>query len=61
MYGLDPSVVQGTLFGDIGWVFEGAWPRIMAAIQKAAGFGIGVLIGELTDPLEEPCALADSY
>ncbi|KAF8528533.1 glycoside hydrolase [Hysterangium stoloniferum] len=44
LYAKDPSVVQGTPFSDLGAVFEGAWPRIMHAVQKASTYGIGVLI-----------------
>jgi hypothetical protein len=47
LYAKDPSVVKGTPFADLGSVFEGAWPRIMQAVQKAATYGIGVLIGWL--------------
>lgn len=44
LYALDPSIVVGTPFDKVGWVFEGAWPRICAAIKKAESYGVGVLI-----------------
>ena len=45
LYAKDPSVVHGTPFVNMGHIFEGAWPRIIDTINKAANYGIGVLIG----------------
>ncbi|EIN08135.1 glycoside hydrolase [Punctularia strigosozonata HHB-11173 SS5] len=42
--GADPSVLPGTDFADFQHVFEGAWPRITAAIESAYRHGIGVLL-----------------
>ncbi|KAI0058194.1 glycoside hydrolase [Artomyces pyxidatus] len=41
---VDPSVIVGTDFADLGHVFQGAWPRITTAIETAYRFGFGVLI-----------------
>ena len=43
--GIDPSVLEGTPFSDLKGVYEGAWSRISRAIDTAAEYGIGVLIG----------------
>ena len=45
--GAIPDVLKKTPFEQYHAVFEGAWPRIQAAIQKAGQYGIGVFIGEL--------------
>ncbi|KAL4247590.1 glycosyl hydrolase 5 (cellulase A) family protein [Abortiporus biennis] len=42
--GIDPSVLNGTDFSTHLAVYEGAWERIVNAIQTARNFGIGVLI-----------------
>ncbi|EKM57736.1 glycoside hydrolase family 5 protein [Phanerochaete carnosa HHB-10118-sp] len=44
--GVDPSVLKGTDFENLGDVYQGAWSRITNAIQTANGYGLGVLIGE---------------
>ncbi|KAF8517620.1 glycoside hydrolase [Gautieria morchelliformis] len=44
LYAKDPSIVKGTPFAKLGMVFEGAWQRILKAIDKASIYGIGVLI-----------------
>ncbi|TFY77332.1 hypothetical protein EWM64_g6681, partial [Hericium alpestre] len=41
---VDPSVLVGTDFAALGYVFEGAWARITLAIASAHRHGIGVLI-----------------
>jgi hypothetical protein len=46
LYAKDPSVVKGTPFANLGSVCEGAWPRIVQAVQKGATYGIGFLIGD---------------
>ncbi|GJJ06770.1 hypothetical protein Clacol_000966 [Clathrus columnatus] len=55
LYALDPAIVNGTSFNNVGWVFGGAWSRIWAAIEKAHSYGIGVLIG--TSVLNRPLDL----
>lgn len=47
LYSVDQNVVKGTPFEDFGHVFEGAWPRIFRAIEKASKYEIGVLIGNV--------------
>ncbi|KIJ52830.1 glycoside hydrolase family 5 protein [Sphaerobolus stellatus SS14] len=44
LYSLSPAVVEDTPFQTLGTVFEGAWPRILQAIQTASRYGIGVLV-----------------
>lgn len=44
--GAIPDVLKKTPFEQYHTIFEGAWPRIQAAIQKAGQYGIGVFIGQ---------------
>ncbi|KAG6332793.1 hypothetical protein ID866_6295 [Astraeus odoratus] len=40
---LDSSILQHTDFHGLDFVFQGAWPRIVKAVETAQQFGIGVL------------------
>ncbi|KAH7908898.1 glycoside hydrolase family 5 protein [Hygrophoropsis aurantiaca] len=42
--GVDTSVIQGTDFREYGMVFEGAWSRVIKAVETAQRYQIGVLI-----------------
>jgi len=42
---LDNSILRNTDFHGLEHVFEGAWPRIVSAIETAKRYGIGVLFG----------------
>ncbi|KAJ7623644.1 glycoside hydrolase [Roridomyces roridus] len=42
--GVDASVIAGTDFAQFTEVFRGAWARLVAAIETAGRFGLGVLI-----------------
>ncbi|WFD31638.1 hypothetical protein MSPP1_002677 [Malassezia sp. CBS 17886] len=38
------ALLKGTDYADYASVYAGAWPRILAAIEKAASYNIGVLV-----------------
>ncbi|VDB84757.1 unnamed protein product [Peniophora sp. CBMAI 1063] len=44
LYAVEPWVVDGTDFAELGPVFAGAWARITQAIATAHRYGIGVLL-----------------
>jgi aryl-phospho-beta-D-glucosidase BglC (GH1 family) len=39
-----PDVLKGTDFAPYASVYEGAWPRILNAIETAGRYGLGVLV-----------------
>ncbi|KAF8894654.1 glycoside hydrolase superfamily [Infundibulicybe gibba] len=43
-WSLGPDWCAGTPFEGVGSVYAGSWPRVMRAINMAAGAGIGVLV-----------------
>lgn len=48
---LDRTLLSGTDFQGLDPVFEGAWMRVVRAVETAQLHGIGVLIGQRFSPL----------
>lgn len=48
--GVDPSVLDGTDFANLGHIFAGAWSRVTSALARAHRSGIAVLFGESPRP-----------
>lgn len=48
---LDRTLLSGTNFHGLDSVFEGAWIRLVQAVETAQLYGIGVLLGQRFPPL----------
>lgn len=43
--GIDRNLIKGTQYEQYRDVYQGAWDRILRAIETARGHGLGVIIG----------------